>query len=408
MKQYFTAEFFAANRHRLRDLCPEADLIIVTANGLLQRNGDVTYPFRQDSGFWYLTGIDEPDIHLVMDTDDTYLIVPEREAIREIFDGVLNQETFAAQSGIKTVLSAKAGWEKLQSRLKHIKSAATLLPAEPYIDRHGFYVNPAKAALVKRLKEANPNLELQDARPQLARLRMVKQKPELQAIQQAIDITIESIQDVSGQTFKQFSYEYEIEAALSQGFRRRGAIGHAFGPIVASGQNACRIHHVENNTALDKNGLLILDVGAEVCNYAADISRTYALGEPTARQRAVYAAVLDVWQFAAKQLQPGVLIKDYEKTVEQYMGEKLMELGLIDKNEREPVRRYYPHATSHFLGLDTHDVGDYQRPLEPGMVLTVEPGIYIPEEGIGVRIEDDVLITKSGNRVLSGALPRSL
>lgn len=408
MSQYFSAEFFSANRRRLQELCPEAELIIVAANGLLQRNGDVTYPYRQDSSFWYLTGLNDPDIHLVIDRHDVYLIIPEREAIREIFDGALNQETFAAQSGIETVLSAKVGWEKLNSRLKKAKSAATLLPAGPYIDRHGFYVNPAKAALVQRLKEANPNLELQDARPQLTAMRMIKQQPELQVIQQAIDITITVLRDINGQTFKQFSHEYEIEAALSDGFRKRGAAGHAFAPIVASGQNACRLHYVDNNDVLDKSGLLILDVGAEISNYAADISRTYAFSEPTDRQRAIHGAVLDVQQFAASQLKPGVLLKEYEKAVEQYMGEKLLELRLIDKNEHQLIRRYYPHATSHFLGLDTHDVGDYQRPLEPGIILTVEPGIYIPEEGIGVRIEDNILITKGGTEVLSKALSRSL
>jgi Xaa-Pro aminopeptidase len=185
--------------------------------------------------------------------------------------------------------------------------------------------------------------------------------------------------------------------------------GHAFAPIIAGGPRACTLHYERNDAALSADELLLCDVGAEYSHYAADITRTFSLADaPTRRQETVHAAVLDVHAFAVSLLKPGVMPKAYEQQVREFMGEKLRELGLIKTIERDTVREFYPHATSHFLGLNAHDVGQYDLPLEPGIVLTVEPGIYIHEETIGVRIEDDVLITEDGNRILSDALPRGL
>ncbi len=206
-----------------------------------------------------------------------------------------------------------------------------------------------------------------------------------------------------------YQHEYELEAEISNGFRKRGAAGHSFEPIVAGGARACTLHNVANNGQFAKSDLVVIDVGAEVEHYAADITRTISLSTaPSKRQQAVYAAVLDVQAYAFGLLKPGVLLKEYELLVEHYMGEKLRELGLIKIIDHDSVRTYFPHSTSHFLGLNVHDVGDYERPLEPGNVLTVEPGIYIEGESIGVRIEDDVLITKTGIKILSDRLPRKL
>lgn len=152
--------------------------------------------------------------------------------------------------------------------------------------------------------------------------------------------------------------------------------------------------------------MILLDIGAEVEYYSSDISRTLSINhKPTRRQRQVYEAVADVQDYAFSLVKPGISIKDMETKIEHYMGEKLRVLGLINSIDKESVRKYYPHGTSHFLGLDTHDVGFYDKPLEPGMVITVEPGIYIPEENIGVRIEDDVLLTEAGYRLLTNNLP---
>jgi len=177
---------------------------------------------------------------------------------------------------------------------------------------------------------------------------------------------------------------------------------------VANGINACTIHYNQNNSKLNKKDLLLIDVGAEFNHYASDLTRTFSLSSPSKRQQAVYDAVLDVQTYAISLLKPGVLLDDYENDIEHYMGEKLRELGLIKTINHENVRKYYPYYSSHFLGLNVHDSGLHDRPLEPGMILTVEPGIHIKKENIGVRIEDNVLITEDGCRVLSEKLPKRL
>ena len=263
--------------------------------------------------------------------------------------------------------------------------------------------------IVEKIKSYNSEIELLDINQHLARLRMIKQLPELQAIQQAIDITTRTIkQATSSKKIAKYSHEFEIEAELSRGYRATGASGHSFDPIVASGERACVLHSVANNGAMSSDELVIIDTGAEVDHYAADIARTLSLGNPSRRQQAVHAAVIETQNYAFDLLKPGVYIKEYEQQIEHFIGEKMRELGLIKSIKHDDVRRFYPHATSHFLGLNVHDVGDYERPLEPGTVMTVEPGIYIREEGIGVRIEDDVLITPKGIKILSKNLSRDL
>ncbi len=402
----FGPDFFTANRLRLRALFTGTAPVVITAHGVLQRSGDTTFPFRQDSNFWYLTGINEPDVLLVIDKDREYLILPKRAPHQETFDGAIESAALTERSGIGMVLDQKIGWKQLAARLKRAKHVATLAAPPAYLNGHGFYTNPARSTLITRLKEVNPELELLDLRDHLTRLRMVKRPEELVAIKQAIAITTASIKTTMKRRTS-FAYEYEVEAALSQGFRRRGTY-HGYEPIVAGGQNACTLHYIANQSLLQSRDLLLIDVGAAVEHYSADITRTYALQPPTKRQLTVHAAVLEVQDFARGLLRPGVLMKEYEQQVAHFMGEKLRELGLIKSINEETIRQFYPHATSHFLGLDVHDVGDYLRPLEAGMVLTVEPGIYIPRERLGIRIEDDVLITAKGAQVLSKNLPRSL
>jgi Xaa-Pro aminopeptidase len=263
--------------------------------------------------------------------------------------------------------------------------------------------------LVKKLKELKNDIEILDVSQHIGRLRMVKQPVEIDAIQRAIDITVKTLKPLIKQSkLAKFSYEYEIEAELNKGFRLGGGSGHAFDPIVACGSNACTIHYIANNGQITAGDFTIIDVGAEYDHYAADITRTVIIGQPTRRQQAVYEAVLDVQNYAFDLLRPGILMRDYEQKVEQYMGEKLRELNLIKTINHDDVRKYFPHATSHFLGLNAHDAGDYNHPLEPGVVLAVEPGIYIPEEGIGVRIEDNVVIGQKSLKILTKKIPRDL
>src|SRR3989344_4246705 len=397
MESFFTAEFFRENRRKLRALFTGKAPIVLTANGLLQRGGDSTYPFRQDSNFWYLTGIDAPDIVLVMDKEKEYLIMPDRAKTREVFDGTLSKQTLSIRSGIKTLVSEKEGWRQLSARLKKVKHVATVAAAKSYVDQHGFYANPARSKLIKTIKILNPEVEFLDLGRHFVRLRIIKQEPEIQAIRRATEITLKTLKQTSKNLAK-YKYEYEVEAELTRAIRGQGAPGHAYQPIVASGLNACQLYYV-NNSAIIGRGPLLIDAGAEVEHCCAAITRTYPAREFTKRQRDIYQAVEEVQQFALSHLKPGVLPKSYEQAVHHFMGEKLRELGLIKTISKDSVHKYYPHSTSHFLGLDVHDVGDYERPLEPGMVLTVEPGIYVPKEGIGIRIEDDVLITSSGIEV---------
>ena len=411
MSDTLGSDFFAGNRERLRQLFTGTAPVVVTANGRLQRAGDEAYSFHQDRSFWYLTGIDVPDVVLVMDKGREYLIVPEREAVRVAFEGAVDNELLTRQSGIKEIVGSKEGWKLLESRLKKVQHVATLAASPKYFDTFGLYTNPARAELIQRMKEFNPAVELLDLRKHLARMRMVKQPVELEALQRAIDITVESLKEITKPVkLASYAYEYELEADIFRGFRRRGADGHAFTPIVAGGPRATALHYDANNAALASDELVVLDVGASFDHYAADITRTVSLnGKPSRRQQQVHEAVCQAQDYAFSLLKPGVHLREYEKALEAFVGEKLRELGLIQSITSEAVRsQYFPHATSHFLGLDTHDSGDYDEPLKVGTVLTVEPGIYIKEESLGVRIEDDVLITEDGCEVLSKKLPRQL
>lgn len=406
----FTSEFFAGNRKRLRELFTGTAPIVLSANGLLQRGADMAYQFAQDASFWYFTGIDEPDLTLVLDKDKEYLIVPARDAVRTAFDGAIDEVELKRISGIDTIFGEQDGWRRLGIRLSKVKHVATLPAAPNYMEHFGMYANPARRRTIHRMKAYNQTLELLDISEHVTRLRMVKQTLELEAMQSAIDITGAGIKQLLRSLRRgAYEYEYELEADLTRSFRRAGATGHAFPPVIASGLRACTLHNERNDGKLSADELVLLDVGAEVSHYAADVTRTVSIsGSPTRHQEAVYDAVLQVHIYACSLLKPGITIKDYEKQVEAFMGEQLRELGLIKSIEPQTVRKFYPHATSHFLGLTAHDAGLYDQPLEPNMVLTVEPGIYAAEQGLGIRIEDDVLITAEGNRLLTAAIPAAL
>lgn len=410
MSEMFTSDFFIGNRERLRQLFTGTAPIVLTAHGSLQKSGDEPFPFQQDRNFWYLTGVEEPDIVLVMDKAKEYLIVPDRQFVREQFDGAVGYDDLIRTSGITDVLNEKDGWRQLEGRLQKVKHIATLAAPPKYIDFWGMYTNPARAALIHKLKLSNHDLELLDLREHLGRMRMVKQTVEIDALQRAMDITVDTLKEVTRPSrLRKYSYEYQIEADITRGFRSRGALGHGFTPVVASGQRACTMHHMANEGTLASDELLVLDVGANYHQYAADVARTVSLGgRPSRRQQLVYEAVFESQDYAFSLLEPGIVPNEYEEQMELYVGEKLRELGLIKSINRDTVRKFFPHRTSHYLGLDAHDAGDYDRPLEPGVVLAVEPGIYIPEEGIGVRIEDDVVITSEGAKVMTDRLPRTL
>ncbi len=408
MSSSFESEFFENNRRRLRILFKGTAPIVLTANGVIQSGADMTFPFRQDSNFWYLTGIDEPDAILVMDKSKEYIILSEDYVHRAKFDGALTPEQIATISGVADVLDYKAGWARLNLRLKKIKHLATLAVSPPYIKHYGFYTNPARATLVEQIKSVNASIELLDLKQHLTVLRMIKQPDELHAIKRTIAVTAKTLTTVTKKSWTNSTTEQEIDNELLYQFRKHGADKLAFDNVVAGGKHTTTIHHIPGYATLPKNGLLLLDVGAEVSHYAADISRVYAIGKPSKRTQQVYTHVREVLEQALGMLKPGIIHSKFEEDVEQAVGEKLRQLGLIKTIDRQSVRRYFPHYTSHQLGLDAHDPSDYDKTLLPNMVLAIEPGIYIPEEGIGVRIEENILITPTGIKVLTSGLSRDL
>ncbi len=409
MTSYFSADFFTRNRKQLRQSIGSKAPIIITGNGSMQRAADEPFKFTQDSNFWYLTGLTAPELTLVMTTQGDFLIVPSLSLERQVFDGALDLHALTERSGIAELLGEREGWRRIREAIGEEHRVASLGAVPTYLSRYRMFSLPYRRRLLAKLKRLDPALTVQDVRTDLARLRSVKQPSELAALQQAIDITIETLHDVSRPgVLHAARHEYELEAAITYGFRRRGADGHAFEPIVGAGAHATTLHHIDNSGPVANGDLIVLDVGASVEHYAADITRTVNQQPLTTRQQQVFDAVGHVQDHALSLLKPGILLRDYEAAVADNMGGVLRDLGLIDKPTPTAIRHYFPHATSHFLGLDTHDVGDYSRPLEPGMVLTCEPGIYIPEENIGVRLEDDILITENGQLNLSGACPRPL
>lgn len=400
------ADFFKKNRDRLLAQA-EADLVVIAANTRLQRNGDTTLPFRQDSNFWYMSGIDEPDYILVLSQAKTYLIAPLFSKIQKVFDSVPDNTKLAHDSGINEILETRAGWQQLRDQVAKYKRVAVLPPANTR--RHGFWANPARHRLLRAIKRLQSDVEYIDIGATMASLRAVKTADEISLIQQAINLTTDSfLQILTADNLSTLRYEYQVEAAFTHAFISNGAT-HAYQPIVAAGQHACTLHYSRNRARIIHGQCLLVDIGAEVSNYAADITRTVFVGGATARQQTVAKGVAAIQAAAYDLLRPGISIKDYEQQLLPVVADVLAGLGLINASkpsqQRHMVRQFMPHATSHFLGLDVHDAGSYEQPLAEGMVLTVEPGIYIPAENMGVRIEDNVLITKNGYTLLSKNLP---
>ena len=395
----FKASFYKKNRKDLFKNA-QADIVIISAAGLLQRSADTSYPFKQDTNFWYLTACNEPDFILVITSNKHILIEPKRDKHRDLWEGSIKTVSIKTSSGVDEILSYTEGWNFIK-QYGHGKIIATVLPPKPYISAHGLYTNPAHLQLHTKIKKLAP-VKIINAQLHIARLRQFKTPQEINAIQTAITITQQSLQVIK-ESVTTYKNESDIQHRLTYEFLQRGSQGHAYDPIIATDKNATTIHYIANNHTLKDANMVLLDVGAEYDNYAADISRTYALNTPTERLSAVHAAVLNTQQQIIAYLEPGITMKELEQKTLDLFTEQIKSLGLS-----QSVRTYYPHAVSHHLGLDVHDPADYTQPLQPGMVITIEPGLYIPDENIGVRIEDDVLITDTGVQNLSEKVPHSL
>jgi len=380
---------------------------VVTAFSAVQQSRDGAAPFLQEANFLWLTHLTEPDWLYVNDGERTYLVSPQRSEQQRLFDGGMSDDAARTMSGVDEVVSPEVWQSRLQQIAVKYTTVYTLGP-DPSEDHYDFVSNPAPKKLRTLLKKQGVTVE--DVRPVLSKMRACKRAEELKKQRAAIAVTVRAFERVRHQLeAAQYQYEYEIEADMTQIIRASGAEGHAYEPIVASGKNALTLHWCKNTDRLPRHGLVLIDVGARVEGYAADITRTYAIGTPTDRERAVHAAVEAVHRAIIALIAPGVSLAAYSDAVDDIMKDALQTLGLLaHRDDTDTYRKYFPHAISHGLGLDVHEsLGGFTE-FQPGMVLTVEPGIYIPEEGIGVRIEDDILVTETGNKNLSAGLSTAL
>ena len=400
-------ELFINNRNRFNKLLKPNSLAIFHSNDEMPRNGDCFYPFRQNSDLFYLSGIDQEQSILLLFPDcpnPSYrevLFVRETSEHIKVWEGPKYKKKEATKvSGIKTVF-----WlENFDSIFKMLTNwAENIYVNQNEHDRAHSDVDSRNLRFTRELKNQLPAHHFERATPVVTRLREIKSSFEVDVMQHACDITEKGFRRILDYV-KPGVWEYELEAEATHEFIRNRANGHAYTPIFASGANACILHYTNNNQQCQDGDLVLMDFGAEYANYASDLTRTIPInGRFTKRQREVYDAVRRVMIKATEMLVVDNVLDDYHKEVCKIMESELIGLGLLDKSDvarqdpQKPLyKMYYPHGTSHFLGMDVHDLGNRYNAFKPGMVFTCEPGIYIPDEGIGIRIENDILITENG------------
>ena len=392
---------YEANRQRLIDML-DGGLLVVSAYDAMQLSGDMAAPFLQEASFFWLTGIAEPGWKLIVESSRRHatLVRPQRSEIDIIFNGQSDDDEIKRVSGINQIISH----DEFEPTLRRLSQSHPMVRTIIDETQYDFTPNPAGRDLVATLRRIFSSV--QDCSLAIHKLRAIKQPDEIKKMQRAIDLTAKAFGEVR-QLLETQKSEAELEAEFNYRFRRAGAT-HAYAPIVASGRNACTLHYESNNAKINSRSMVLIDIGARVDGYSADITRTYCVN-PTTRQREVHAAVERAEKAIIDLIKPGLPVSEYALESDRIMKRALQSIGLLDNlNDEATFRKYFPHAISHGLGVDTHDSLGKPRTLEPGMVLTVEPGIYIPEEKIGVRIEDDILVTENGHRNLSKKLPTGL
>ena len=400
---------FTASRKRLvREIKPSS-LAVFNSSDSMPTSADGTMPFRQNSDFFYLTGINQEESVLLIcrgfpdSSKNEILFMREPNEHLEKWHGhKLTKAEASAISGIKTVM-----WiSEFEGLFHHMMVMGGV--ENVYLNSNEHYrsevlVETRDARFVKSCQSRYPLHTYQRAAPLMAKLRSIKQPQEIQLIQKACDITARAFRRILG-FVKPGVMEYEVEAEYIHEFVRLGSRGHAYTPIIASGKNNIVLHYVENDLVCKKGDLLLLDAGAEYANYNADLTRTIPVsGRFTKRQKDVYNAVLRVQRKAMTMMSPNITYFDYHREVEKLMERELIGLKLISKADikkqragQESFRKYFYHGTSHMLGLDVHDIGNMHAKMQVGSVWTVEPGIYIKEEGFGIRLENNVVIKKNG------------
>lgn len=408
---------YIANRQKFTAQMAAGSLAIFNSNDIYPVSADSTLPFAQHRDILYLSGVDQEESILVLFPNASnpahreVLFLKETSELIAIWEGEkLTKQTAFETSGIQTVY-----WlQQFPTIFKQMMSEASgiYLNTNEHL-RANTEVETREDRFIKQVKQDYPAHQVHKAAPIMHKIRSVKEAIELDLMQTACNITEAGVRRLLG-FIKPGVWEYEIEAELAHEFLRKRSKGFAYTPIIASGKNACVLHYIENNQQCLDGDVILLDVGAEYANYSSDLTRCIPVnGRFTARQKAVYNAVLHVKNEATKLLVPGTIMAEYHKQVGTLMEEQLVNLGLIsmeDIKNQDPAwpayKKYFMHGTSHFLGLDTHDVGLWHEPIVANMVFTVEPGIYIPEEGLGIRLEDDVVVQASGTPFnLMGNIP---
>lgn len=408
---------FIKNRKKFMGQMKPHSLAVFNANDIYPIGADSTMPFQQQRDLFYLSGADQEETILLLFPDSIeekhreILFVRETNAHIAVWEGAkLTKEKATEVSGIKTVYWLTE-FDKIFYGLMTEVDTIYFNTNEHY--RQSVETQTREDRFIIRCKEKFPAHQWAKSNPILQKLRGVKEPEEITLLQKACDITEKGFRRLL-QFVRPGVWEYEVEAELLHEFIRNRSRGFAYTPIIASGNSANVLHYVENNRQCKDGDLLLLDTAAEYANYSSDLTRTIPVnGKFTKRQKEVYEAVLRVKNEATKMLVPGTYWADYHKEVGKIMTSELLGLGLLDKidvkNESKDwpaYKKYFMHGTSHHIGLDTHDYGELKTPMNANMVFTVEPGIYIPEEKMGVRLEDDVVIQENGEPFnLMGEIP---
>lgn len=410
------ASFFEKNRAKLSHSLRKNSLAVLHANDEMNRTGDQFYPYRQDSDLFYLCGIEQEKTMLLLAPDHPdellreVLIIRKPDPKLETWEGhKYTVEEARTLSGIKNIRFEDEYDAVMAALMMHSDQVYLNLPELPKTIPE---LPNRNLRMARQIQQRFPAHRYERLAPVMRDLRTYKSEEEIALIRQACRLTRDAFDRVLSSLAPGMT-EYEVEAEITYEFLKQGARGHAYQPIIASGANACVLHYNANNKTCMDGELLLLDFGAEIGNYAADCTRTIPVsGRFSPRQRELYQAVLDVFRFACTLMKPGSNINKVHQEVCRRFGQEHVKLGLYtsaaleNQSKEKPLyQQYYMHGTSHFLGLDVHDVGSKDTEFRPGMVLTCEPAIYIPEEKTGIRLESNILITHNGNEDLMQDIP---
>lgn len=399
--------FFERNRNRLKVLLPDESLTILFAGKAPQKSADEDYAFVPNRNFYYLTGINEPNVILMMkkngQTFEETLFIEKADPVMEKWVGkTVSKEEAENISGIKDIKYVDSFESFVAGNFFTNQAKQVCLDLE----RRGWSGAPTSTFLfAKHIREHYPHVTISNIYPEICDLRVFKTTEEIQKIKESIEITKEGIYNVL-KNAKPGMMEYQLEAHFDFTLKYNGVRDYAFKTITASGKNATVLHYEHNNAQTKDGDLVLLDLGAQKDYYSSDISYTFPVnGKFTDRQKVLYNIVLKALKETTAMIKPGLPYADLNEHAKKVLSEECKKIGLIQEDSE--ISKYYYHSVGHFLGLDTHDVGSYKdRVLEPGMVITIEPGLYIEEESIGIRIEDDILVTEDGFENLSKDIMR--